>query len=79
MLFDTHAHFDDEQFDNDRDALLMSLSEFGVSNIVNIGSDMKTNGGSSPERNGGYVRSGYRQTADYVRARKGSCHRRNRS
>ena len=42
MLFDTHAHFDDEQFDNDRDALLMSLSEFGVSNIVNIGSDMKT-------------------------------------
>lgn len=41
MLFDTHAHFDDEQFDSDRDAVLKSLRDYGVSNIVNIGADMK--------------------------------------
>ena len=42
MLFDTHAHFDDEQFEKDRYAVLESLKDYGVSNIVNIGSDMKT-------------------------------------
>ena len=41
MLFDTHAHFDDRQFDKDRDEVLKSLKSFGVSNIVNIGADMK--------------------------------------
>ncbi len=41
MLFDTHAHFDDEQFDKDRDEVLKSLKDFGVSNIVNIGADIK--------------------------------------
>ena len=25
MLFDTHAHYDDERFDADRDALLASM------------------------------------------------------
>lgn len=42
MLFDTHAHFDDEQFDADRDEVLKSLKSHGVGNIVNIGSSMKT-------------------------------------
>lgn len=42
MLFDTHAHFDDAQFDNDRDAVLKSLKDFNVSNITNIGSSMET-------------------------------------
>ncbi len=41
MLFDTHAHFDDERFDGDRDEVLESLAGFGVGNIVNIGADMK--------------------------------------
>ncbi len=41
MLFDTHAHFDDEQFDKDRDAALLSLRGFGVENIVNIGADIE--------------------------------------
>ena len=27
MLFDTHAHYDDERFDEDRDALLTSMPE----------------------------------------------------
>ena len=42
MLFDTHAHFNDEQFDADRDEVLKSLKSYGIGNIVNIGSSMKT-------------------------------------
>ena len=30
MLFDTHAHYDDDQFDGDRETLLASLPEQGV-------------------------------------------------
>ena len=26
MIFDTHAHYDDERFDDDRDFLLMNIS-----------------------------------------------------
>ena len=29
MLFDTHAHYDDERFDEDRDALLSAMTENG--------------------------------------------------
>lgn len=36
MIFDTHAHYDDEQFDNDRDELLNSMRENGVGTIVNV-------------------------------------------
>ena len=42
MLFDTHAHFDDEQFDKDRDEVLKSLKSYGVTNITNIGSSIET-------------------------------------
>ena len=38
MLFDTHAHYDDDQFDPDREALLASLPEHGVGLVVNPGS-----------------------------------------
>ena len=37
MIFDTHAHYDDERFDEDRDALLRSMKDAGIGNIVNIG------------------------------------------
>ncbi len=37
MIFDTHAHYDDEQFDPDRDALLRSMHERNVGWIVNVG------------------------------------------
>ena len=37
MLFDTHAHYDDEAFDADREALLASLPERGVGLVVNPG------------------------------------------
>ena len=36
MIFDTHAHYDDEQFDTDRDELLKSMNEAGVGTIVNV-------------------------------------------
>ncbi|MBR2589412.1 MAG: TatD family hydrolase [Clostridia bacterium] len=34
-IFDTHAHFDDEQFDEDRGALLSSFSQNGVDYVMN--------------------------------------------
>ncbi|MGN0586064.1 MAG: TatD family hydrolase [Oscillospiraceae bacterium] len=34
---DSHAHYDDEAFDSDREALLEALHNSGVRNIVNIG------------------------------------------
>lgn len=36
MIFDTHAHYDDEAFDEDRAAVLASLRERGVGTVVNI-------------------------------------------
>ena len=41
-IFDTHAHYDDEDFNEDRDSLLMSMKEQGVGTIVNIGASMKS-------------------------------------
>ena len=35
-IFDTHAHYDDEDFDADRYELLESMKEHGVGTIVNI-------------------------------------------
>ena len=40
LLFDTHAHYDDEQFDADRDALLASMPQSGVGLIVDPGCDL---------------------------------------
>lgn len=36
MIFDTHAHYDDGQFDEDREELLASMAENGVGTIVNV-------------------------------------------
>lgn len=41
-IFDTHAHYDDARFDDDRDALLGSLEEKGVTRVINCGVDQKT-------------------------------------
>lgn len=41
-IFDTHAHYDDERFDEDRDELLSSLFTGSVSHIVNCGCDLKS-------------------------------------
>lgn len=40
MIFDTHAHYDDEQFDIDRENLLGSMDGAGIGTIVNIGANM---------------------------------------
>ncbi|MCR4599480.1 MAG: TatD family hydrolase [Acetatifactor sp.] len=37
-IFDTHAHYDDQAFDEDREALIGSLKAAGVGRVVNIGS-----------------------------------------
>lgn len=41
MIFDTHAHYDAEQFDEDREAVLGSMPEKGVAGIVNVGASLK--------------------------------------
>ena len=40
MLFDTHAHYDDERFDEDRETLLRAMPGKGVGLIVNPGCDL---------------------------------------
>lgn len=39
MIFETHAHYDDEAFEEDREALLASMQENGVGAIVNVCAD----------------------------------------
>ena len=41
-IFDTHAHYDDEDFNADRYELLESMKEHGVGTIVNIGASMRS-------------------------------------
>ena len=40
LIFDTHAHYDDEAFDEDRESLLSSMQENGIGRIVNIGASL---------------------------------------
>lgn len=40
MIFESHAHYDDEQFDADRKELLSSMRENGIGTIINVGSDL---------------------------------------
>lgn len=42
MIFDTHAHYDDEQFDTDREALLDSMATGGVGTIVNASASVES-------------------------------------
>lgn len=41
MIFETHAHYDDEAFDEDRDRLLPEMQEHGIEKIVNVGASLK--------------------------------------
>ena len=36
MIIDTHAHYDDEAFDPDREVLLASMQEHGIEKLVNV-------------------------------------------
>jgi TatD DNase family protein len=40
MIFDTHAHYDDDAFDEDREELLAGMNAAGVEYIVNVGASM---------------------------------------
>lgn len=41
-IFDTHAHYDDEKFEEDRDEFLSSLPSSGVINVINCGCDYES-------------------------------------
>ena len=40
MIFDTHAHYDDKAFEEDRTEVLESMAGEGIGRIVNIGSSL---------------------------------------
>lgn len=42
MIFETHAHYDDEKFNEDREELIRSLPENGIEYVVNIGSSIES-------------------------------------
>ena len=42
MIFDTHAHYEDEAFNEDREELLASMKANGIEKIVNVASSMQT-------------------------------------
>ncbi len=42
MIIDTHAHYDDEQFDTDREELLKNMEAGGIGLIVNVGSTIES-------------------------------------
>ena len=41
-IFDTHAHYDDEAFDTDREELLKALPGSGIEYVVNVGASIAT-------------------------------------
>lgn len=40
MIFDSHAHYDDEEFDEDREELLASFEGRGIGTVINIGASL---------------------------------------
>lgn len=46
MIFETHAHYDDEAFDGDREILLSSMQEHGIGWVVNVGANLKSTAAS---------------------------------
>lgn len=42
MIFESHAHYEDARFDEDREALLSSFPKKGIDYVVNVGSSLKT-------------------------------------
>ena len=42
MLFDSHAHLNDDKFNEDRDELIQSLKDKNVELVVNPGADIKS-------------------------------------
>ncbi|WWR15840.1 TatD family hydrolase [Lachnospiraceae bacterium JLR.KK008] len=42
MIFETHAHYDDAAFEQDRDELLCSLPENDIKNVINVSSSLQS-------------------------------------
>ena len=42
MIFESHAHYDDDAFENDRHFLLKEMTNNGIESIVNVSSDLKS-------------------------------------
>ena len=42
MIFETHAHFEDDKYNEDREEELARVFEAGVSYLVNVASSMET-------------------------------------
>ena len=42
MIFDTHAHYDDDAFDGDREIIIDALIKSDVKKIVNVGANLAT-------------------------------------
>ncbi|MBO4637606.1 MAG: TatD family hydrolase [Clostridiales bacterium] len=42
MIYETHTHFDDKAFDNDRDDAVKRAMAAGVTRFINVGSSMET-------------------------------------
>lgn len=41
LIFDTHAHYDDDAFAEDRETLLQNLPSQGICNVVNVGAELQ--------------------------------------
>ena len=41
-IFDSHAHYDDHRYDEDRDAVFSKIRKNGVWRVINIGCDMES-------------------------------------
>ncbi len=42
MIFESHAHYDDDAFCEDRDTLLSSLAQQGITTVVNIAANLES-------------------------------------
>lgn len=85
-MIDTHTHYNDEAFDEDREALILSLPGQGIERAVNIGADMASSRASlklaekyehiyatvgvHPSSTGGMEEEGLEELAKLARERK---------
>ena len=42
MIFESHAHYEDKAFDEDRESLLESFAANGIGMVVNVSSSLET-------------------------------------
>ena len=65
MIFETHGHYDDTQFDEDREQLIAEFLEKDIDKVMNVGADMQSSRNSGLPQN---IRIFMRQSA-YIRVR----------